>query len=196
MSASIMCGCGGKYQKFTQKKHNKTQKHTAFTEQRKKNRKAQLCTLRALKAIRDIRKAITPDTPVRPTITKKKIVSPVVTEFPEFNWGQYANGVAPDDCFTTADAGWIIRENSYANLQNVYSMKIDGKSIHAFPFHDIEDTKNFVGNLKKCDGFTVNHRTNTFYVHSKIDIIYDNTNKENTKSKKQAWHTLYLSANY
>tara|TARA_B110001450_G_C17645372_1_gene490980 strand:+ start:589 stop:981 length:393 start_codon:yes stop_codon:yes gene_type:complete len=89
------------------------------------------------------------------------------------------------------NSGWERHTNSYANLQNVYSTKVDGKSIHAFPFHDLEDTKNFVGELKKCAGFTVNHRTNTFYVHSTINTIYNNTNKEKQTSKKQNWHTLY-----
>jgi hypothetical protein len=51
--------------------------------------------------------------------------------------------------------GWNPHQKSYANLQNVYSTKVDGKSIHAFPFHDLEDTKKFVGELKKCEGFTV-----------------------------------------
>ena len=168
MSGSIICGCGGSYKKYTQNRHNKSQKHTKWenkhnrlTMSPKERSEAHLCTLRALTELRRIRAILNAAPPPPP---------PPVNE----------------------TASWKTIHNSYANLQKVYSTKMDGKSIHAFPYHDLVDTKEFVGNLKKCAGFSVNHRTNTFYVHSTIDTIYDNTNKEKNASKKQNWHTLYI----
>ena len=91
------------------------------------------------------------------------------------------------------DAGWGERAGAYANLQNVYSQIVDGKSIHAFPYTDIYSTIKFISGLKKYpSGISVNHKKQTLYIHNcKGQQIYCETNKETPTTKKHNWYTFY-----